>query len=57
MTEISVAVNQTTCQIFELDCSLFSTLCDRCQRPVPYLRTIGRTAIDLHLDHPENDWY
>jgi len=52
MTEMTVPINQTVCQIVEVDYCLVSAPCDRCQQMAPYLTTTERVAIDLHLDHP-----
>jgi transposase len=48
----AVAINQTVCDVREVDYLLPSTPCDRCQQPAPRFSTATRVAIDLHLDHP-----
>jgi len=52
VTEMTAPINQTVCQIAEVNYSLVSAPCDRCQQMVPYFATTERVAIDLHLDHP-----
>jgi len=52
MTKPPVAVNQTFCQIIELNYSLAISPCDQCGQPAARFTTATRTAIDLHLEHP-----
>ena len=51
MTKPPVAVNQTLCQIIELNYSLAISPCDQCGQPAARFTTATRTAIDLHLEH------
>lgn len=50
--DVSPNINQTACQIQEVEYVLDTTICDQCQRPAPRFTTAARTAIDIHLDHP-----
>jgi len=52
MTEQPISVNQTLCQIYEINYSLATAGCDRCGQPAERFTTASRTAIDLALDHP-----
>ncbi len=52
MTETPAALNQTPCEIVELQYTLPAALCDLCHRLQPSWATTGRTAVDLDLDHP-----
>jgi transposase len=52
MTEKAMSVNQTPCEIFEINYSLATALCDQCGQPAPHFTTASRTAIDIALDHP-----
>lgn len=52
MTEPLVAINQTLCQIIELNYILTTSPCDQCGQPAARFTTATRTAIDLHLEHP-----
>ncbi len=52
MTERPGSVNQTVCQIYEINYSLATTSCDRCRQPAGRCTTATRTGIDLDLDHP-----
>lgn len=45
MTEMTVPINQTACQIVEVDYSLVSAPCDRCQQAAGL--TPGRTSVVL----------
>ena len=52
MTEQPISINQTLCQIYEINYNLATTSCDRCGQPASRFTTASRTAIDLALDHP-----
>jgi transposase len=52
LTETSSSVNQTPCQIVEVDYNLRFAPCDECQQRASRFTTTDRTAIDLNLDHP-----
>ena len=52
MTEPPAGINQTVCQIIEVNYSLNTIACDRCHHPAARFTTATRTAIDLHLDQP-----
>ena len=52
MAEPPVAINQTLCQIIELNYTLTTSPCDQCGQPAARFTTATRTAIDLHLEHP-----
>jgi hypothetical protein len=52
MTEATATVNQTACQILEIDYDLPYATCDLCQRCWPASATTGRAAVDLDLSHP-----
>lgn len=52
MTETSATLNQTPCEIVELQYTLPAAPCDLCHRLQPSWATTGRTAVDLELDHP-----
>jgi DNA-binding CsgD family transcriptional regulator len=52
MTEQPITLNQTLCQIYEINYNLATTTCDRCGQLAGRFTTASRTAIDLALDHP-----
>lgn len=52
MSEEPLSVNQTPCEIYEINYSLATSLCDQCGQPAPRFTTASRTAIDIALDHP-----
>ena len=52
MTDLDPSINQTACQIVEVDYCVSTIPCDRCQRPAGYFSAASRMAIDLHLEHP-----
>lgn len=52
MTEKPVSINQTLCQIYEINYSLLTSPCDRCKQPAARFTSASRTAIDLDLEHP-----
>lgn len=47
-----IAVNETLCQIIELNYTLTTSPCDECGQIANRFTTASRTAIDLNLDHP-----
>ena len=45
-------INRTACTIRRVRWSLDEVPCDRCERPARRVWEVGRTAIELDLDHP-----
>jgi transposase len=52
VAELDPSINQTVCQIREIDYCMSMIPCDRCQKPAGYFTAASRTAIDLNLEHP-----
>jgi transposase/transposase-like protein len=52
MAEKPISINQTLCQICEINYRVDTAACDRCGQPAARYTTATRTAIDLDLDHP-----
>jgi len=52
MDDLDPSINQTACQIVEVDYCMPTIPCDRCQKPAAYFTAASRMAIDLHLEHP-----
>jgi transposase len=52
MTNQDSSVNQTVCHVVQVHYLLPEAICDRCGQLVARFTTAGRTAIDIHLNHP-----
>ncbi len=52
MVEVVPSVNQTSCEVIQIDYCLPSALCDRCRNPASSSATASRVAIDVNLECP-----